>query len=114
MERGEAMVIVDLRSDLSYHDGDGGKVPGAICIPPEDFEQRYMEIPRDRPVVMYCNCPNEATSARMARLLIEKGYLEVWPLQGGFDGWVDLGYPTEPVASPLPVLTSIVAAVSSA
>ena len=35
----------------------------------------------------------------MARLLIEKGYRDVWPLQGGFDGWVELGYPTEPVAA---------------
>ena len=40
----------------------------------------------------------------MARLLIEKGYREVWPLLGGFDGWVELGYPTEPVASPAPGL----------
>lgn len=31
----------------------------------------------------------------MARLLVEKGYREVLPLMGGFDGWVELGYPTE-------------------
>jgi len=113
LERGDAIVIVDLRSDLSYR-GDGAKVPGAIWIPPEDFEKRYTEIPPGRPVVMYCTCPNEATSARMARLLIEKGYLEVWPLQGGFDGWVGLGYPTEPVADSAPLLTSIAAASSPA
>ena len=53
LDRGEAMVIVDLRSDLSYH-GDGVKVAGAIWIPPDDFEERYTEIPRGRPVVMYC------------------------------------------------------------
>jgi hypothetical protein len=50
----------------------------------------------------------------MARLLIEKGYQEVWPLLGGLDGWLELGYPTEPVAGPLPVLTTTVAASSSA
>ncbi len=53
LDRGEPIVIVDLRSDLSYH-GDGAKVAGAIWIPPEDFEERYTEIPRGRPVVMYC------------------------------------------------------------
>ncbi|MGO8788940.1 MAG: VTT domain-containing protein [Terriglobia bacterium] len=53
LERGESVVIVDLRSDLSYH-VDAAKVAGAIWIPPEDFEQRYAEIPRGRPVVMYC------------------------------------------------------------
>ena len=31
----------------------------------------------------------------MARLLHEKGYPEVWPLLGGFDAWVGLGYPVE-------------------
>jgi membrane protein DedA with SNARE-associated domain/rhodanese-related sulfurtransferase len=113
LDRGVATVIVDLRSDLSYQ-VDGVKVTGALWIPPEDFEERYTEIPRGQPVVMYCNCPNEATSARMARLLTEKGYHEVRPLLGGLDGWLELGYPTEPVAGPLPVLTNIVAASSSA
>lgn len=53
LDRGESMVIVDLRGDISYH-GDGVKVAGAIWIPPDDFEDRYSEIPRGHPVVMYC------------------------------------------------------------
>jgi hypothetical protein len=53
MERGEAIVIVDLRSDLSYH-GDGAKVPGAIWIPQDGFKDRYKEILMGCPVVMYC------------------------------------------------------------
>ena len=53
VDRGEPVVIVDLRSDISYH-VDGRKVAGAIWIPPGDFEQRYEEIPRGRAVVMYC------------------------------------------------------------
>jgi len=109
LDRGDAIVIVDLRSDLGYHE-DGAKVAGAIWIQPEDFEDRFVEIPFGRPVVMYCSCPNEATSARMARLLIEKGYEEVRPLEGGFDGWAELGYPTEPVAASAPLVTAIAAA----
>lgn len=31
----------------------------------------------------------------MALLLKSKGYKEVWPLLGGFDAWLELGYPTE-------------------
>lgn len=53
LDRGEAIAIVDLRSDLSYH-VDAAKVAGAIWIPPEDIEKRYTEIPLGRPVVMYC------------------------------------------------------------
>lgn len=108
LDRGEDIVIVDLRSDLNYH-GEGTKIAGAIWIAPEDFEERYAEIPRGRPVAMYCSCPNEATSARMARLLIEKGYKEVRPLQGGFDDWAALGYPTERVPGSASLVTSIAA-----
>jgi 3-mercaptopyruvate sulfurtransferase SseA len=31
----------------------------------------------------------------MALLLKSKGFKDVWPLLGGFDAWVELGYPTE-------------------
>jgi 3-mercaptopyruvate sulfurtransferase SseA len=31
----------------------------------------------------------------MALLLKSKGYKIVWPLLGGFDAWLELGYPTE-------------------
>jgi len=31
----------------------------------------------------------------MARLLLDHGYRDVRPLLGGFDAWVDLGYPVE-------------------
>jgi VTT domain/Rhodanese-like domain len=53
LERGENIVVVDLRSDLTYR-VDGLKVKGAIHIPPHQFDRRYQEIPAGRTVVMYC------------------------------------------------------------
>lgn len=53
MDRRESVVIVDLRSDLSYHT-DGVKIAGAIWIPPDEFAKRSSEIPSGLPVVMYC------------------------------------------------------------
>ena len=50
----------------------------------------------------------------MARLLIQKGYREVMPLKGGLDGWLELGYPTEVAGHPVPAITSVEAASSSA
>lgn len=109
LERGDLIAIVDLRGDVSYHQA-GVKVAGAIWIPPHDFEKRYTEIPPGRPVVMYCNCPNEATAAKMARLLVAKGYYEVRPLLGGLDEWMAMGYPTEAVNPTGAGLTSIATA----
>ena len=51
--RGEPVVVVDLRSDLSYQ-VDGLKIRGAIHIPPREFAKRANEIPLGRAVVMYC------------------------------------------------------------
>ena len=31
----------------------------------------------------------------MARLLIDRGFTLVRPLKGGFDAWVEAGYPVE-------------------
>jgi 3-mercaptopyruvate sulfurtransferase SseA len=31
----------------------------------------------------------------MALILKNKGFRQVWPLLGGLDAWVELGYPTE-------------------
>lgn len=53
LEQGEEIVVVDLRSDLTY-ESDATKIPGAIHIPPGEFEARYKEIPPGRPIVMYC------------------------------------------------------------
>ncbi len=53
-DRNEDIAIVDLRSDLDFGT-DRVKLPGAIRIPPKEFEGRYREIPPGRPVVMYCS-----------------------------------------------------------
>jgi hypothetical protein len=53
LDRGEDVVIVDLRSDLTYQ-AEGLKIRGSFHIPPQEFEARYKEIPVGRPVVMYC------------------------------------------------------------
>jgi membrane protein DedA with SNARE-associated domain len=53
LDRGENIIVVDLRSDLTYR-VDGLKVKGAIHIPPSQFDRRYKEIPTGRTVVMYC------------------------------------------------------------
>ena len=44
---------MDLRSDLRY-EVESAKIPGALHIPPGEFEKRYREIPSGKPVVMYC------------------------------------------------------------
>ena len=57
-----------------------------------DIRTRAYELPRDREIVLYCNCPNEASAALAARLLAERGFTRVRPLAGGLDAWVSAGH----------------------
>jgi len=98
MDDGHQSVVVDLR-DILNHMADPYTIPGALRISPEQLEQRHHDIPRDRDVILFCACPNEATAAKMALMLKRKGVTRVRPLLGGIDGWRELEYPLEKVVS---------------
>jgi len=64
--------VVDVRTPAEYQ---GGAYPGAVNIPLQVLPARLGEIPRDRPVVIYC--ASGARSAAAALLLRRAGCVEV-------------------------------------
>jgi len=50
---------------------------------------------RDRAIVVYCQCPNEASAKRATQLLLARGYADVRPLAGGLDAWIAAGQAVE-------------------
>jgi membrane protein DedA with SNARE-associated domain/rhodanese-related sulfurtransferase len=94
VEAGENPMILDLRS-LTELNSDPTIIRGALHMTMDEVERRQLEIPRDRDVILYCSCPNEVTSARVALLLHRKGIKRVRPLLGGIDAWRELKYPTD-------------------
>jgi rhodanese-related sulfurtransferase len=101
MDAGEEVVVVDLRHPLDF-EADPVVIPGALRLGAEDLEAEDPGIPREREIVLYCNCPNEATSARVALSLHRRGIWRVRPLDGGLSGWRAAGLPLAslPLASP--------------
>ncbi len=93
-QNGERLAIVDLRSRLEL-DKDPSVISGALHMAPDEVESRHLEIPRDCDIVLYCSCPNEVTSARIAWLLRRKGIDRVRPLLGGIDAWRARNYPMD-------------------
>lgn len=91
--------IVDLRHPLDYLP-DPRVLPGAIRISPSDLVEQSKVLPRDRDVVLYCTCPSEETSARVAKQLLRLGIYRVRPLRGGFDGWKAAGLPLKAYVDP--------------
>jgi membrane protein DedA with SNARE-associated domain/rhodanese-related sulfurtransferase len=93
-EAGEHPVILDLRQQFEL-ELDPSVIRGALHMTTDEVEHRHQEIPRDRDIVLYCSCPNEVTSARVALHLRRKGISRVRPLLGGIDAWRKGKYPTE-------------------
>lgn len=93
-EAGENPVILDLRSHAELEQ-DPSLIRGALHMTMDEVQHREHEIPRDRDIILYCSCPNEVTSARVALLLHQKGILRVRPLLVEIDAWRERNYPVE-------------------
>jgi membrane protein DedA with SNARE-associated domain/rhodanese-related sulfurtransferase len=94
LDRGERPFVVDLRHKLEFL-VNPRTVATAIRIAPDELPLRHAELPRDREVVLYCTCPSEATSAKVAMELKKIGIVKVRPLMGGLKAWEDEGYPMD-------------------
>jgi membrane protein DedA with SNARE-associated domain/rhodanese-related sulfurtransferase len=89
-----APLILDVRSAGAFA-ADRRRIPGAIRVALAEIEQRIAELPRDRDIVLYCTCPNEASAVQSAQVLKRYGFHRVRPLFGGLDAWTEAGYEVE-------------------
>jgi membrane protein DedA with SNARE-associated domain/rhodanese-related sulfurtransferase len=95
MDSGATPLIVDVRSP-SAAARESRRIPGALHVPLDQVGEHVQDLPRDRDLILYCNCPNEASAAQAAKLLKNHGFTRVRPLHGGLDAWVEAGYAVEP------------------
>jgi membrane protein DedA with SNARE-associated domain/rhodanese-related sulfurtransferase len=89
---GEDVFILDLRRALEF-EAEAETIPGAVQIDLSELERAIEIIPRDREIVLFCDCPNEATAAQMALRLRAFGIARIRPLAGGFAEWRRRGFP---------------------
>ncbi len=94
IQGGKQPVVVDVRSPVARK-ADARFIPGALVMDAAEVDARLRQLPRDRDIVFYCTCPNEASAAQVAKKLIELGYTRVRPLQGGLDAWLAAGHEVE-------------------
>ncbi len=91
---GEKPVIIDLRS-RAVLELNPTIISGAVHLDLDEFVKRDHELPHDRDIIVYCDCPNEVSSARLALRLHRKGFTRVRPLLGGVDAWRKNNFPME-------------------
>jgi membrane protein DedA with SNARE-associated domain/rhodanese-related sulfurtransferase len=89
LQAGGGAAVLDVRTPERR--AQTGWIPGSILV--RDVAELTLD--RDNEIVVYCDCPNDASAAVMARVLKEKGYRRVRPLAGGVDAWRDEGLPID-------------------
>jgi rhodanese-related sulfurtransferase len=91
----EGAWICDVRSH-GYFDAKATRIKGSRRLDPNALNQTKTEFPPDQDLYLYCTCVREATSARVARDLQQKG-IRVVVIKGGLRAWKKAGLPLEPV-----------------
>jgi membrane protein DedA with SNARE-associated domain/rhodanese-related sulfurtransferase len=94
MDGGAEPVVVDVRS-ATARSVEPRQIPGSLHVPLDALEQHIERLPRDKDIVVYCTCPNEASAAQVAKVLMNHGFRRVRPLYGGLDAWIAAGYSFE-------------------
>ncbi len=91
LDLGEEILVGDVRRKASY---DKLHLPGALSLPMDDHPRWAPTLSKDVPLVLYCACEGDESSARAAREIRKRYRHErVMVLQGGLGSWVDAGYP---------------------
>ena len=85
--------VIDVRTPMAQ--ALTGRIPGAITVDPNSMRVDLLAIEPESEVVVYCACPNEYTAAKIAKVLVEHGFMRVRPLLGGIDAWIAAGHPVE-------------------
>jgi len=82
-------ILIDVRTPEEFADG---MIVGSVNIPLQEIANRLDEIPRDKPVILYCRSGNR--SAQAAQLLSNASFSEIYDL-GGIIQWTAAGYQLE-------------------
>ncbi len=82
------VMIVDVRTPAEYAEGH---IAGAVNLPLQTIESWYKDLPKDKPVYLYCRSGNRSQQA--AEFLKKKGFSNVYNEQGGIIAWTQRNYP---------------------
>lgn len=99
LARGQPPLVLDVRS-VPARALDRRMVPGALLADEQEMDELLRGIAPDHELVLYCNCPHEATAAKVAKALKASGYRHVRPLAGGLDAWAAAGYAVDWLPGP--------------
>jgi membrane protein DedA with SNARE-associated domain/rhodanese-related sulfurtransferase len=86
IDGGHDPVLVDARSLTAQQLQPA--IPGALMYVARESDRLFASLDKERPVVVYCSCPNDVTAAAVAKQFLANGFQRARPLHGGLDAWM--------------------------
>lgn len=83
-------ILLDVRTEQEFQSGHIEN-SGQMNFYARDFAQQLLQLPKDRPIYLYCNTGRRSNIA--AQFLIRNGYTQVYNLQRGIVEWNHAGLP---------------------
>lgn len=82
---------MDVRSPEEFRNGH---IPSARSLSLDESGEKFRELPRREPIVLYCSCPLSEIGPAY-QFLRYSGYTNVFVLHGGLPEWLARGYAIE-------------------
>ncbi|QGU00076.1 hypothetical protein SYNTR_1482 [Candidatus Syntrophocurvum alkaliphilum] len=84
IKNNKKMKIIDVRIPEQYN---ASHIPNAINIPLKNITNQCMVLNKNEEIVVYCNGGNSGSKAQ--NLLLDKGFIRVYNLEGGHRKWLN-------------------------
>src|SRR5258707_11626711 len=91
MDARDAFELIDVREPFEF---EIARIDGAKLLPLGEIPERAEELDREQTLIVHCHSGRR--SAQAVRLLKQRGFANVYNLEGGIDAWSDLIDPTVP------------------
>lgn len=88
IQKRKDLLLVDVRSPQELREGS---IAGSSLIPFWNIMKGEFDLPKDRPILLICAVGGRSYAA--GQILAQKGYKEIYNLQGGIDAWKRAGLP---------------------
>ena len=90
LAKDKRIVLLDVRTPEEYRQAH---LRGSVLIPLGELGKRVQEIPRNRPLLVYCAVGARSVSA--AGYLATRGFPDIYQMSDGLVGWYKNGFPIE-------------------
>jgi rhodanese-related sulfurtransferase len=84
--------VVDVRPSFDFA---GGRIPGSTSLPNKSFTTRAEQLDKNRRIAFLSEDGSQGEA--LARIALSMGFADVANVEGGFDAWLEAGYPVHTI-----------------